>query len=252
MRLALWQRPLRRELACGAGAGDRPLPRHGEAALLPSRCGFCLARGLRALGGRGLRLCHPAARQCGPSTKDRSPAQAPGGASAARGPAFLRQLPLPGPDLEPLTPGRGQGRVAPGRTLSTGGLPGHKPVPSARAGGGLLQSARHGGAVDQRGQECVNWSRLSCRSMKANAVRLQLHALAYNLANFFRTLVLPDEIERWSLTTLREKVVKIGAKVIAHARYTVFQIAEVAVPRDLFRRILAMIDGLRPRRIARC
>jgi hypothetical protein len=44
--------------------------------------------------------------------------------------------------------------------------------------------------------------------MRANAVRLQLHALAYNMANFFRTLVLPDEIERWSLTTLREKVVK--------------------------------------------
>ena len=40
--------------------------------------------------------------------------------------------------------------------------------------------------------------------------------------------------------TLREKVVKIGAKVVAHARYTVFQMAEVAVPRDLFRRILAM------------
>ena len=88
--------------------------------------------------------------------------------------------------------------------------------------------------------------------MRANAVRLQLHALAHNLANFLRTLALPDEIERWSLTTLREKVVKIGAKVIAHARYTVFQMAEVAVPRDLFRRILAMIDGLRPRRIARC
>ena len=88
--------------------------------------------------------------------------------------------------------------------------------------------------------------------MQANAVRLQLHALAYNLANFFRTLVLPDEVERWSLTTLREKVVKIGAKVVTHARYTVFQMAEVAVPRDLFRRILELIDALRPRRIARC
>ena len=70
--------------------------------------------------------------------------------------------------------------------------------------------------------------------------------------NFLRTLVLPDEVERWSLTTLREKVVKIGAKVIAHARYTVFQMAEVAVPRDLFRRILALIDDLRPRQVARC
>src|SRR4051794_25423409 len=81
--------------------------------------------------------------------------------------------------------------------------------------------------------------------MRANAVWLQLHALAYNLANFFRTLVLPDEAERWSLTTLREKVVKIGAKVITHARYTVFQMAEVTVSRDLFGCILAMIDELR-------
>ncbi len=72
------------------------------------------------------------------------------------------------------------------------------------------------------------------------------------MAPFFRTLVLPNEVERWSLTTLREKVVKIGAKVITHARYTVFQMAEVAVPRDLFRRILQLIDELRPKRIARC
>jgi Transposase DDE domain group 1 len=88
--------------------------------------------------------------------------------------------------------------------------------------------------------------------MRAIAVRLQLHALAYNLANFLRTLVLPETVERWSLTTLRERVVKIGAKVIAHARYTVFQMAEVAVSRDLFRRILHMIDALRPAPVVRC
>ena len=88
--------------------------------------------------------------------------------------------------------------------------------------------------------------------MRANAVRLQLHALAYNLANFLRTLALPDEVERWSLSTLREKVVKIGAKVIAHARSRVFQMAEVAVPRELFGRILVMINELRPRQMARC
>ena len=104
----------------------------------------------------------------------------------------------------------------------------------------------------KEGKNAAKWTRLSCRSMQANAVRLQLHALAYNLANFFRTLVLPDGVERWSLTTLREKVVTIGAKVIAHARATVFQMAEMAVPRELFRRILAMIEDVRPRRIARC
>jgi hypothetical protein len=104
----------------------------------------------------------------------------------------------------------------------------------------------------REGKNAVRWTRLSCRLRRANAARLQLHALAYNLANFFRTLVLPHEIERWSLTTLREKVVKIGAKVITHARYTIFQMAEVAVPHDLFRRVLDMIAVLRPRQVARC
>jgi hypothetical protein len=104
----------------------------------------------------------------------------------------------------------------------------------------------------KEGKNAVKWTRLSCRSMTANAVRLQLHALAYNLANFLRTLALPKEIERWSMTTLREKLVKIGAKVITHARYTVFQMAEVAVPRKMFAGILAMIAELRTPQAARC
>src|SRR5262249_44289077 len=75
---------------------------------------------------------------------------------------------------------------------------------------------------------------------------------AYNLANFLRTLALPGEIAQWSLTTLREKVVKIGAKVIAHGRYLVFQMAEVAVPRELFGRLLNRIARLRPPDPAPC
>ena len=78
-------------------------------------------------------------------------------------------------------------------------------------------------------------------------IRLQLHALAYNLGNFMRTLALPDAVEQWSLTTLREKLVKIGAKVVSHGRYVTFQLAEVAVPRSLFLKILSLIDDLRRR-----
>ncbi len=59
-------------------------------------------------------------------------------------------------------------------------------------------------------------------------------------------LALPKEMEHCSLTTLREKLVKIGSKVVAHGRYVTFQLAEVAVPRDLFREILRLIDDLRP------
>ncbi len=61
-----------------------------------------------------------------------------------------------------------------------------------------------------------------------------------------RTLALPDEIEHWSLTTLREKLIKIDAKVVRHGRYITFQLAEVAIPRRLFADILRLIDGLRP------
>ncbi len=97
------------------------------------------------------------------------------------------------------------------------------------------------------GKNAIKWTRLSCRKFRDNAVRLQLHALAYNLANFMRTLALPKEVEYWSLTTLREKLVKISAKVIRHGRYVTFQLAEVAVPKELFRKILSLIDDLRRR-----
>jgi len=73
------------------------------------------------------------------------------------------------------------------------------------------------------------------------------HALAYNFANFMRTLALPEAVAQWSLTSLREKLVKIGAKVVRHARYAIFQMAEVAVPRELFEKILRLIDRLRRR-----
>jgi hypothetical protein len=52
--------------------------------------------------------------------------------------------------------------------------------------------------------------------------RLQLHALAYNLGNFFRTLVTPEPLHDWSLTSLRKKLIKIGAQVVSHGRYVAF------------------------------
>ncbi len=61
-----------------------------------------------------------------------------------------------------------------------------------------------------------------------------------------RTLALPKEVEYWSPTTLREKLIKIGAKVVRHGRYVTFQMAEVAIPKALFAEILRLIDGLRP------
>ena len=88
----------------------------------------------------------------------------------------------------------------------------------------------------------MKWTRLSCRSFKDNQARLQLFALAYNLGNFLRRLALPKPVKHWSLTTLREKLIKIGAKVVRHAKCVTFQLAEVAVPRELFAAILDRIQ----------
>jgi hypothetical protein len=90
----------------------------------------------------------------------------------------------------------------------------------------------------KEGKGAIKWTRLSCRTFAANAVRLQLHALAYNLGNFLRTLATPEAIKDWSLTSLKEKLIKIGAKVVSHGRYVAFQMAEVAIPRQMFQEIL--------------
>ena len=97
----------------------------------------------------------------------------------------------------------------------------------------------------KEGKNAVNWTRLSCHDFADNQVRLQLFVLAYNLGNFLRQAVLPRAVRHWTLTTLKEKLIKIGAKVVRHARQVIFQMAEVAVPRELFRAILERIGRLR-------
>ncbi len=99
----------------------------------------------------------------------------------------------------------------------------------------------------KKGKNAINWSRLSCHGFRNNEVRVQLYALAYNMGNLLRTLALPDVVEHWSMTMLRDKLFKIGAKVIRHGRYVTFQIAEVATSRKLLAETLPLISGLRPR-----
>jgi len=118
----------------------------------------------------------------------------------------------------------------------------------ARPAARVVAFYNHRGTAEQsikEGKGAIKWTRLSCRSFAANAVRLQLHVLAYNLGNFMRTLAMPKAAEPWSLTSLREKLVKIGAKVVSHGRYVTFQPAEVAVSRQMFADILSLIARLR-------
>jgi len=105
------------------------------------------------------------------------------------------------------------------------------------------------GTVEQwikEGKYALNWTRLSCHDFLDNQVRLQLFTLAYNLGNFLRRLALPKSVKKWSLTTLRDKLIKIGARVVSHSRYVIFQMAEVMVSKRLFQEILDRIGRLKP------
>ncbi len=97
----------------------------------------------------------------------------------------------------------------------------------------------------KEGKYALNWTRLSCHRLVANQVRLQLFVLAYNLGNFLRRLGLPKAIKDWSLRSLQVKLIKMGGRIVRHARQIVFQLAEVAVPRELFGAILERISRLR-------
>ena len=107
----------------------------------------------------------------------------------------------------------------------------HQPVAASRTGGGLLQSTRQGGAIHQGRQERDQMDAAVMQQVPRQRRSAAASRPGLNLANFMRTLALPKEVEHWSLTTLREKLVKIGAKVVRHGRYVTFQLAEVAVPR---------------------
>jgi hypothetical protein len=97
----------------------------------------------------------------------------------------------------------------------------------------------------KEGKHTFRWTRLSCRRFRDNEVRLQLHALAYNLATFLRCIELSEEMADWSLTSLQLKLIKIGARVVRYARAITFQLAEVVVTGPMVRVILAAIHRLR-------
>ena len=98
----------------------------------------------------------------------------------------------------------------------------------------------------KEGKYALKWTRLSCHDFDDNQVRLQLFAMAYNIGNFLRRLTLPKPIKDWSLRTMRERLVKIGAKVVSHAGYVTFQMAEILVSKSLFHEILERIRLLKP------
>ena len=247
LRAASGQRPQRRRLEGRARPGRGPLSGQGLAPLFPRRCRLRQSRGLRVPGSRSgssMRSgCRPTA-SCRTGSATCSSARSGGlrtmcGAStpASRYQAASWTKPRRVIAKVEWHPGELYPRV--GFIVTNLSRPAERVVAFYNQRGTCEQWIKEG-------KGAIKWTRLSCRSFAANAVRLQLHALAYNLGNFLRTLATPEPIKDWSLTSLREKLIKIGAKLVSHGRYVAFQMAEVAVPRMLFAEILRLIAELRP------
>ena len=94
-------------------------------------------------------------------------------------------------------------------------------------------------------------TRLSCHRFRSNEVRLSLSVIGYNLGNLWRRLVLPKRIGKWSLTSLQQRLVKTGGRLIRHARYYWLLLAESHLTRRLFGSALRGIAAL-PSPAGRC
>ena len=96
----------------------------------------------------------------------------------------------------------------------------------------------------KEGKQAVKMTRLSCHRFRSNEVRLWLTIIAYNLGNLWRRLVLPQRIGNWSLTSLQQRLVKTGGRLVKHARYYWLLLAEGHLSRRLFSSMLRTISAL--------
>ena len=96
----------------------------------------------------------------------------------------------------------------------------------------------------KEGKQAVKMTRLSCHRFRSNEVRLWLSVIAYNLGNLWRRLVLPQKIGNWSLTSLQQRLVKTGGRLVKHARYYWLLLAESHLTRRMFGSMLRRMEAL--------
>jgi hypothetical protein len=96
----------------------------------------------------------------------------------------------------------------------------------------------------KEGQQAVKMTRLSCQRFRSNEVRLWLSVIAYNLGNLWQRLVLPQRVEKWSLTSFEQRLVKTGGRLFKHARYYWLLLAEGHLTRRLFGAMVRPIAAL--------
>jgi hypothetical protein len=96
----------------------------------------------------------------------------------------------------------------------------------------------------KEGKQAVKMTRLSCHRFRSNEVRPWLSVIVYNLGNLWRRLALPKRIESRSLTSLQQRLVKTGGRLVKHARYYWLLLAESHLTRRLFGSMVRRVAAL--------
>ncbi len=156
----------------------------------------------------------------------------------------LQEFPLPGRQLDYAQTDRGESRAPRRRAIPARRIHHHESSAPNRA---VVRFYNKRGTAEQwikEGKQAAHWTRPSCHRFRANEVRLQLSVLAYNLGILWRRLVLPARIDTWSLTSLQQRLLKTGGRLVKHALYYWFLLAESHLTRRLFGSMLRRIWAL--------
>ena len=227
-----------------AAAGGRAPATDGERNCVSGRCCLCQAGDLRSVGGAGCEVCHPDSGQRKPAAGHRGVAETSGGQAQQETASRVQGLSVPSRELEDGPTGGSQGRTSSGELFPRVGFIVTNLTLPSRA---VVRFYNKRGTTEQwikEGKQAVKMTRLSCHRFRSNEVRLWLTIIAYNLGNLWRRLVLPQRIGNWSLTSLQQRLVKTGGRLVKHARYYWLLLAEGHLSRRLFASMLRMIAVL--------
>ena len=162
----------------------------------------------------------------------------------ARGVKHAIRASLPGGELEDAPAGGGEGGASCGRVVPARGVHRNQFGPAEPGGGGVYNKRGTAEQWIKEGKQAMKMTRLSWHRFRSNEVRLWLSVIAYNLGNLWRRLVLPKRIDNWSLTSLQQRLVKTGGRLVKHSRYYWLLLAESHLTRRLFASMLGRIAGL--------
>jgi hypothetical protein len=101
----------------------------------------------------------------------------------------------------------------------------------------------------KEGKQAVKTTWLSCHRSRSNEVRLMLSLIAHTSGNLWRRLVLPAKIDNWSLTSLQQRLVKTGGRLVKHACYYWLLLADSHLTRRLFASMVRRIDDILPDKV---